>query len=558
MKFFLDLLFIFGAAALLGVAAHLLRFPHLVGFLLAGVIIGPAGLGLVRGSEQVNLWSEIGIVLLLLAIGLELSPSQVRSYRRVFLFGGALQLLFTVAITMALLSLLGLLAKRALLWGFVLSMSSTAVALSLLEGRREIDAPQGRISMAILLFQDLMVMPLLFLLPLLAGEYPLTFGDLAFYLLRLGTALGGIYFFASYALLPLLDFFASRKSRELFSLGVLAIILAISGALHLAGFSLGLGAFMAGFLLSRSPYRSQILSELEPFKDLLLCLFFVSVGLRVERRFFFPPFLLHMLPLILGIVLVKTTTTFFAVKAMGYPWRMALLVSLLLCQIGEFSLVLAQEGLRQGAFTLWDHQLTVMGAFLTIVFTPILYEIFYRKTLRYRLLPFGKKSQSPLEDHLVIVGYGLMGKHVATAALRARIPYVVVELNPVTVRRERRKGISILFGDATRDRILEKAGVPTAKVVVVTVPDIASAKRIVALCRQLNPWTYIVVRSRYAADKEVLISLGADEVVVEEIMAAGEVFRLLLVRFGLSPAFAEEMIEGCRGVNRTGDAPEVP
>lgn len=547
MELFRDLLLILSGATLCGLGAHYLGLPHLAGFMIAGVIMGPAGLGLLKGSEQIHLWSEVGIVLLLLTIGLELSPAHMKTYRGILLKGAPLQMGSVVAVLSLLLPLFGVPFKEAFLWGLILSMSSTAVALSLLQGRNELDAPQGRLSLAILLFQDIMVVPFMLIIPLLAGGRPSGDGEVLFFFLRLSAILGAMYLLARYGLPLALDFLASRRNRELFFLGVLVIILAISGAMYLAGLSLALGAFLAGFLISRSSYHSQILSEIEPFRDLLLCIFFVSVGLMVEPGSFGLPSLMKIVPLTLGIVTLKASTAFLAAKLLGYPWRTALLTSVLLFQVGEFSLVLAGEGLRHGLLAASQYQLVVSSALLSIILTPIIYPFLYRKTLRYRSLPFVKSPESPLEGHLVIVGYGPVGRQIANAALRANIPYVVIELNPITVKQERRKGIPIIFGDATRDRILQRAGVPKARAVAVTVPDAASVRRIVALARRLNPWAYIVARSRYAAEKEALTSLGADEVVIEEITASTEIFRHLMQRFDLAPAFAREIIEACQG-----------
>ncbi len=542
MELLKEVVLILSSAALTGLLAHYLRIPHLIGFILAGVLIGPSGLGGLENSEDIHLWAEIGIILLLFTIGLELSPAHLSRLRRIVGLGGTFQIGATVVITALLAWQWGWSPGQALLWGFMISLSSTAVVLSLLQERHELETPYGQITLGILLFQDLMVVPMMLSIPLLAGKMEGPGGAWLTFFARTVGVLFGLYLVVTRLVPWIMDRVAATRSRELFLLTVITLCLGISGATYLAGLSLSMGAFLAGFVLSRSPYHAQIMAEILPFRDLLVCLFFVSVGMLFDPGVL-KESLYEILFLSSGIMVLKMLVVFLAVLLLKYPFKTALLTGFLLFQIGEFSFVLAQEGLKYGLLSPETHQQLIALTLISILLTPLVHAVVTRKI---SLLPVGgtgaQERPRDWREHLVIIGYGVIGRHLARAARKACLPFVVIELNPVTVKVERKKGLPIIFGDATSLHILEEAGVKEARTVAVTVPDSRTARLIVSQVRRLNPRAYIIVRTRFAAEIEVLKALGADEVVAEELAASLEIFRQLMVRYGLSPSFLGKLL----------------
>jgi CPA2 family monovalent cation:H+ antiporter-2 len=522
------------AVAVVFVSARV-RLPPIVGLILTGVVIGPSGFGVLENVRDVEALAEIGVVLLLFIIGLELSIGELKEMGRPFLLGGGVQALVTTGAAAAVAVALGVGWREAVFIGWVVVLSSTAVVLKLYGQRRETRTPQGRGVLGILLFQDLLIVPMIVLTPVLAGTEQTTALELA---LRFGGALAAVaaVIVAARFVMPwVLHQLVRTRIRELFLLASLLVCLGLSYFTYSLGFSLALGAFLAGLLISETDYSHQVIADVVPFRDLFASLFFISIGMLVDL-----PFVLARWPLLLGLaaglVVLKASIAALAVRAGGYPARIAVIGGLGLAQIGEFSFVLMAVGRANGMLAGAAYQTLLVAAVLTLLVTPGL--VAAAPSLGRRVAgwlsrqPSAAEAEEPaLTGHVVIVGYGLAGSLLARVLTEVRVPFVVLELNAATVRQARRQGVPIEFGDASRREILEHAGIERAQAVVFAVSDPLAVRRGVQLARELAPTIEIIVRTRMVQEIETLREAGADDIVAEEFESAIEIFTLVLQRF---------------------------
>jgi CPA2 family monovalent cation:H+ antiporter-2 len=527
---------VLGAAVAVVFVFAKLRLPSIVGLILTGLLIGPSGLRLIADVAQVEVFAEIGVVLLLFTIGLELSIGELKGLGRVFALGGASQALLTGAAAYGLATLGGVGWRTALFAGFVVALSSTAVVLKLYDQRRETQTPQGRVVLGILLFQDLLIVPLIVLTPVVAGTTTASPAELA---LRFAGALVAVTVVAGAArfLMPrLLHQLVLVRVREIFVLAALFVCLAMAWFTHTLGFSLALGAFLAGLLVSETEYSHQVVADIVPFRDVFASLFFVSIGMLVDLGF-----AIERLPMLVGLaallVTVKALVAGTAVMLTGFPVRIAVVAGLGLAQIGEFSFVLMEVGRTHGLLGGVGYQTLLMAAVLTLLVTPLL--IRWAPALGERAAgllgrPAGEGAEpvaGGLTGHVIVVGYGMNGSLLCRVLGEARIPYMVLELNAVTVRAARREGVPIVFGDASRREILEHAGIERAQAIVWAISDLPAVRRSLRLAKGLNPHVETIVRTRMVREIDELRADGADDIVAEEFEAAIEIFTRVLERF---------------------------
>jgi CPA2 family monovalent cation:H+ antiporter-2 len=518
-----------------------LKMPALVGFFLTGILAGPHGLGLVKAVHEVEVMAEIGVVLLLFTIGIEFSINQLLRIKKSVLLGGSLQVLLTTGATFLAARWFGLGIGQSVFLGFLFSLSSTAIVLKLLQERAEVDSPHGRTTLGILIFQDIVIVPMMLLTPLLGGEG----GNLApavLLMLLKGAGVIAFVFLATKWAVPFLLFqIVGTKSRELFLFGVLGICMGVAWLTASVGLSLSLGAFLAGLIISESEYNHQALGNVLPFKDIFSGFFFVSIGMLLDVRFLINHFFWVLL-LVGAIMAAKTILAALAAGTLRFPLRTILLVGLGLCQVGEFSFVLAEMGSRFGLLAGDHYQLFLAVSVLTMAATPFLIPLAPRVADSFLRIPGlarfqsgilpDKEIQLPLlNDHLLIVGFGVNGRNLARAARGGQIPYLILEMNPETVREERDKGEPIFFGDASQEPVLETAGLERARILVVVINDAAAVRRITETARRLNPKIYLIVRTRFLQEVEALYALGADEVIPEEFETAVEIFTRVLKKY---------------------------
>lgn len=529
--FLVDLVVVFGLGLVVVLLFTRLRLPPLVGFLATGVLVGPGGLALVRNEHRVEILAEVGIVVLLFTIGVELSLRQVARIARIVFLGGTLQVLVTGGLATGVALFLGLPRGAAVLTGFIVALSSTAIVMRSLTDRGETLSPHGRVSLGILIFQDLAIVPMMMAVPFLAGRAE---GD-AGIALTLATAVGmlaAVLVAARWALPRLLRVVVATRSNELFLFCIIVVVLGTAWITSWAGLSLALGAFLAGLLVSESEYSQHALGTVLPFRNAFSSLFFVSVGMLLDVKFLAgAP--LTVLGLTAAILAGKGLVAAGVARLLGYPPRVALLVGFLLPQVGEFSFLLIHAGGSAGLVDDALRQLLLAATVLSMAMTPLIAAAApgLARRLAQSTTPAPPEASAELRDHVIIVGYGLNGKNVARALRHAGMAYLVLELNPDTVRTLRREGTPVLYGDATHPETLLHAGAARARVLVLTVPHAAATREIVTVAKHLNPALHVIVRTRLVEEVEELLRMGADEVVPEEFETSIEIFGRVLRRY---------------------------
>jgi CPA2 family monovalent cation:H+ antiporter-2 len=542
IKLLQDIAVIFGLAIIVLQVCHRIKLPAIVGFLLTGGLVGPHGLHLVKSVHEVELLAEIGVVLLLFTIGLEFSIKELFRLKRQVLLGGSLQVFLTIIIT-ALIVFFGfnLSATRSIFIGFLMALSSTAIVLRLYQERAELDSSHGENVLAILIFQDVIVVLLMLLTPFLAGAGGTGFAlaKSLFVLLFKTSLIFGFVLLAARYLVPHALFLVARtRSRELFLLSIIAICLLTAWITSLFGLSLGLGAFLAGLVISESEYGTAALGNMTPFRDIFMSFFFVSIGMLLDVRVILAyPAVIGFLTI--GIVLLKFGLILLIAALLGSSLRSALLTAFALAQVGEFSFVLSKVGLEHTFLAGQRYQFFLAVTVISMALTPFLIAAAPKLTGLILRLPFPDRLKSglapvpaeevrtkteTLRNHIVIIGYGLNGQNLTKAAISATIPYVIIETNPETVRKEQKEGRNILYGDATHGPVLEHAGIQRARVAVVAISDYVATRQITRQIKELNPHIHLIVRTRFVNEIDPLQDLGADEVIPEEYETAVEIF----------------------------------
>lgn len=565
---FLDaLVIICGAAVAVILVFQRLRIPPIIGLIATGVLLGPAGFGVIVQDDMIAGLSELGVVMLLFTIGLEFSLDDLRRLRRIVLVGGPLQILLSSSVIAIgawfVAAWLGaaIAWQTAILVGMAMSLSSTAICTKLLKDRRELSLPHGRAVMGILIFQDIAVVPLMIVVSLLAPRQTLGADEV---LLRIGMLVGvsaalivGMRF-----LLPRLIPFVTRVSApEVLILGGLALCFGAAWVTSVAGISMALGAFIAGVAIAGSEEGHAIGRVLEPMRDAFTSVFFVSIGLLVNINLSWLPanFLVALI-----VVLVNAIIVWLVLVGLRVPLRVALIAGIVLAEVGEFSFVLATAGLEYGVVSTTGFQNMLVTIIITMVLTPTLISaapwLAERATPLMNVVPFLRRFVSTVapyttqvdeaatdDPQVVIVGAGVLGSNVARVLHSVGITYRMLELNGEGVATMRTAGHSIMQGDVTERRALEVAGVPRAKAVVVAISDQTAVVQGIRAIRALRPDVYLVVRSRYAAHAKAIAEAGASLVVTEEHESSISVFVALLARLDVSSDVIREQELIARG-----------
>lgn len=556
-EFLKSLVLIFGVSAVVVFALGRLRIPSIVGFLVAGVLLGPHGFGFIRDVQEVELLAEIGVILLMFTIGLEFSLKNLMMLRSQVLVGGLLQVIFTTGLILLLSFFLlkqGL--NAAIFDGFLVALSSTAIVIKLLMDRAEINAPHGRSSVGILIFQDLCVVPFMLLVPVLAGNGT-GIEKIAFTMLKALIVVGTVLFAARWAVPHILHEVVKTRSRELFVITIILLCIGTAFLTSRLGLSLALGAFLAGIVISESEYASQAISDILPFKESFTGLFFISIGMLMNIEFLTANFGI-VITVVFAILILKSITGMVSSYIAGQSLRVSMQTGFYISQIGEFSFVLAVAGKAAGLLTEYAYQLFLSSSVMTMLFTPLIVGAtgpvsawFVSKSILKRLEQMKRSREKELyptkkSGHVIIVGFGINGSNLARVLKESGIPYVVLEINANTVRRMKKKGEPIYYGDGTSAEILHKIGIRRASVLVVAISDPAATRRVVQIARHENPDIYIIVRTRYVAEVDDLIKLGANEVIPEEFETSIEIFSRVLHHYHVPKNVITEHIDNIR------------
>lgn len=532
-----ELAIVFAAALLVVVLLSRLRLPTIAGFILAGALLGPGGLRWVGDTETVQHLAHVGVVLLLFTIGLEFPLRELRRIGRVAALGGTLQIGLTTAAVAGLGTLAGLDPGRGVFYGFLAAVSSTAIVLRGLGEGGETDAPHGKLIVGVLLFQDLCVVPMMLVVPMLAGQgggawaIPVALGQAA-------AVVAGTLLLGGLVVPRLMGVVARTQRRDLFVLAVVVMCVGIGWLTSLAGVSTALGAFLAGVVLAGSEYSHQALSDVLPLRDIFTSLFFISVGLLLDLPGMWQQ-PLQLLGVVAALILGKALLATLAGLAMRFPLAVALRAGLGLAQVGEFSFVLAEVGARFGLMDGAGARLFLASSALTMLVTPFALRLGPRVAAgaaRLRALDrlLGLRDEAlesappSLAGHVVVLGYGVGGEMLAESLRAAGRSYAVVDVNAARIRTARGRGEPAWYGDVTSPEILHRVRVPQARQVAVLLNDPDSTLRAVRAARQCASGAHIVARARYVADVPKLIAAGASDVVAQEFEASLEVIAQVL------------------------------
>nr|WP_199318306.1 cation:proton antiporter [Leptolyngbya sp. FACHB-541] len=554
-----DLVIVLAAAAGGGLLASLLKQPVLLGYLVGGVVVGPAGLGLVKELIQVETLAQFGAAFLLFALGVEFSLTELKKVQGISLGGGGLQILSTILITALLSVAIGWVTSpvQGVFLGAILSLSSTAVVLKCLMERNETETPHGRVMLGILIVQDLALGLMLAVLPALDRPYDEIGLAVGLALLKIALLAGAAVVAGIWLIPPLLRFLARTESRELFLLGVVALCLGIALLTESLGLSIEMGAFIAGLMISEVEYADQTLTYVEPIRDIFATLFFAAIGMLID-----PVFLWNNLELILGLVALVLLGKFLIitplVKAFRYPLKTALIVGLGLAQIGEFSFVLASKGQMLGLVSRRVYLLILGTTAVTLVVTPFVLRFVPQLFVWAEMVPWLKRymessdrafevaEELPLQNHVVVCGYGRVGRNIVRLLQDHDYPVTVVDQSEQAIQQLREAGIPYVYGNAASLHVLETAGVNQASGMAIALPDPMSTRLCLKRSLELAPELDVVVRAYQDKDIELLYQLGAREVVQPEFEASLELSTHLLVTMGLPLPFIQREVEQIR------------
>ncbi len=536
-----DIVIIFTAVVLIIPLFHRFRIPTMLGFILAGVIIGPHATGLIADITDVRVLAEVGIVLLLFSIGMEVSPALLVKMWRTVVIGGGLQLFLTAGVVGSLTLLFGFAPVEAVFVGFLVSLGSTAIVIKLLYDRAETHTPQGRIILGILLFQDLAFVPLMLFIPMLSSPEGIAAGPIAGRILTAILAIAGIILAARYVFPWFINHALKTRSRELFVMVVVVLSLGTAWLSSAVGLSLALGAFVAGLGLSQSEFHHQIAAETAPLRDILGSLFFTSLGMLVDPWYVAANPLL-LIGLALSVQVLKIAVMIPVALVLKTSPRVAVISAFSLAQVGEFSFLLAgagqDTGLMDAAFYQGFFAVTLVSMLMTpllLSVSPALGEMLQRVSPR----PFARDEDGGnppgrrSSDHVIILGYGLNGRNLATVLRETGLSYVVLELNAELYRKAVAEGHPAMFGDGTRGTLLTEAGISGARVLVVAISDPLATRMIIRTARSLNNKVFIITRTRYVSEVGDLFGMGADEVIPEEFETSIEIFTRVLREYHL-------------------------
>jgi len=547
-----DIALILVAALLGGIVARWLGLPLILGYIAAGVLVGPYTFGPTVGDvHEIEFLAEIGVALLLFTIGLHFSLRELAPVRRVALLGTPFQMFLTIAFGYGMGRLLLNLGWVESVWlGALFSLSSTAVVLKTLGEQGVLGTLSARVMVGMLIVQDLAIVPLLTVLPVLENVKE-GLPELGLAVLKAAAFIAAMLLLGSRVLPLLLARLAAWGSRELFLVSVVAIGVGVGYATYLVGLSFAFGAFVAGMVLSQSDYSHQALAEVEPLRDVFAMIFFVSVGLLIDPSFLWARFgtialVVALVLLVKGLIFGGLTRTF------GYGNIVPFAVGLGLFQVGEFSFLLAREGITVDAISRETYSLVLATAAVTMALTPlaarlapVLYGRYRRRFPREPLQTFNLPAGG-LSDHAVVAGYGRVGSFVARLLGKLDKPFVVVEANPDRTDEAKAAGFPTVYGDTAAVPVLEAAGISTARLVVLTIPDAIATRLAVERVQGLAPEAELLVRAENAGQLEDLGRLGVYEAVQPELEAGLELARQALARFGVAAEEAQTFADGVR------------
>jgi len=535
-----DIVIIFALSTLVNLVFSRYKIPTVVGYLLTGIIAGPHLLSLIDARHEIELMAEIGVVLLLFTIGLEFSLSHLLKIRRIVFLGGFVQVIFTAAVFFGFSNLYGMQWKGALLMGFLAALSSSALVLKLLQERSELTSNYGRTVLGILIFQDLLLAPLLLFTDLLSDKAPDLPAELLILTVKVVVILLFVYAGNKWLLPRLLSIIAMAKNQELFMMSIFLICFAIALLTSKLGMSLAFGAFLAGLMISESDYSHNVFGNFLPVKDVFASFFFVSIGMLLDISFVIDHYPLVLITVFL-VMLVKWLIAGGTGFILGHTFQGTVLIGLALSQVGEFSFILARIGYEHSILSDFYYHLFLAVAVITIALTPLLFHLSSRlvsimlklplpKWLIEGLFPLTETEIPELSNHIVIIGKDPSALKLAVMAKYNNLEYVSIIFDPAIAREKILNGDPVVYGDAVNEPILRKARADKADIVAISVGSIVPSMAIIEKVRHINKNAYILVRSTLIRNVEPLYKVGADQVLPEKLEIAIDLFNRILLK----------------------------
>jgi CPA2 family monovalent cation:H+ antiporter-2 len=536
-----DIVIIFALSTFVNFIFTRIKVPAIIGYLITGVIAGPNLLALINSPENVEVMAEIGVILLMFTIGLEFSINHLLNIRRIVFLGGFMQLLITAGVTMLVSRAYHFGWSEAVFVGFLTALSSTAVVLKLLQERSELTTHYGKTIVGILIFQDIILVPLLLFTPMLGGATGNIGSELLMLLLKATGIIIFIYIGNRWLMPRLLHLIAMTHSQELFLMSILLFCLAVAMLTNELGMSLAFGAFLAGLMISDSEYSHNAFGNLIPFKDVFTSFFFVSIGMLLDLGFVYDhPWL--VIATVLLVIVLKTVIAGFTAFTLGHTFFGTVVVGLSLAQVGEFSFILARLGLTNKIITPYHYQLFLAVAITSMALSPMLIQIskpLANLILRLPLPPFLVNGLFPLKQveipelksHIVLIGKDSRAINLAAMVKKMDLPFTSIVFDPDRARQQIENGNLAVFGDATNEPVLRQAYVHNAEMVIISIGNLITAMSIVEHVRRMNKHAFIIVRTRHVADIEELYRLGATQVIPEEFETAIDFFERILGKY---------------------------
>ena len=536
-----DIVIIFALSTVVNLVFNKIKVPAIIGYLITGIIAGPHLLKLIQSPHDVEVMAEIGVILLMFTIGLEFSLNHLLKIRRTVFFGGFVQLTLTALLMMFFSRFYSIPWSGALFIGFLTALSSTAVVLKILQERSELTSNTGRTIVGILIFQDIILVPMMLFTPLLGGGKADVPGELLILFVKTVGIIAFIYVGNRWLIPKLLRVIAMTRSQELFMMCILLILLSVALLTYQIGMSLAFGAFIAGLMISESEYSHNAFSDLMPFKDVFTSFFFVSIGMLLDLNFVVSNMWL-IIGTVLLVIFIKTLVAGFTAFVLGHTFSGTVVIGLSLAQVGEFSFILAGLGLASNIISVFNYQLFLAVAVISMAVSPFMIKaskplaalaghLPLPRFLVEGIFPVKEVEISGMENHIVLIGKDSRVIKLAAMIRHMGLKFISVIFDPVLSKKQIDKGFLAIYGDAVDEPTLRRAYVQTAGLVVVSVGDLIGAMAIVDRVRHLNRHAYILVRTKHVADIEEIYKLGADQVIPEEFETAIDFFERVLARY---------------------------
>ena len=535
LNFFHQLIIILGFSIPVIYVFNKIKLPSIIGFLITGIIIGPFGFRLIDDTAGIQFMAEIGVAFLLFTIGIEIQLSRFLKHLSEILLTGGLQILFTFLVGLSIGLAMQLSVSQSIFIGFILAHSSSALVLKILKDRSDEDAPQGRMSIGVILFQDVMVVPMMLLIPFLAGSSGPDALMIIWKLVKSIAIIVVILVAARYVIPRVLERLVNMNMRDVLVITSVVITMGIAWITESLGLSLAIGAFLAGLALSDTDFTHQIISDINPFRDVFLSVFFVSFGMILNLDFLRAN-AGYIFLTSLSIILIKAAIVFGLIRLQKYPLRIALLSGVLLSQIGEFSFVLASQGYKNNIISDYIYQTFISASVLTFMLTPLLVSLVYylwnRKNVFDPTAASLPVDRANVTNHVIICGMGLNGRNLVKVLKDTAINYVVIDLNFQKIKKAKSKGDkNTIWGDASDGEILRRANVEAARVMVIAISDRFLTKSCLSNAKSINPKLHVIVRTKSVADIDDLLALGASDVIPEEFETSIQIFSRVLKIF---------------------------